>query len=321
MASDRLLSQDEIDSVFRNLQGTSNEEDPARKAQPYDFRRPDRIAKDQLRAIHLLHDNFARSLASSLSAYLRAYVMVNLISVEQLSFLEFSQCLPAPTCIVSLSMRPFDGNAVLELNPTMVFPILEMLLGGSGKTPYKVTREITEIEQSILDGLFRIILHDLREAWSPISQINFAIEAHETEPQLLQILAPNEAVVTVGMEIRIGEVAGMMNLGIPSIIIKMLRQKFDQQWSVRKSESTEEEQARILRLIKPAQLKFDARLMGPSLTVEQMLGLQPDDVVEFDFPINRPVNLLVNGALKFNGRIVNTGRKRAFHVMADQADD
>lgn len=321
MASDRLLSQDEIDSVFRNLQGASNEEDPARKAQPYDFRRPDRIAKDQLRAIHLLHDNFARSLASSLSAYLRAYVMVNLISVEQLSFLEFSQCLPAPTCIVSLSMRPFDGNAVLELNPTMVFPILEMLLGGSGKTPYKVTREITEIEQSILDGLFRIILHDLREAWSPISQINFAIEAHETEPQLLQILAPNEAVVTVGMEIRIGEVAGMMNLGIPSIIIKMLRQKFDQQWSVRKSESTEEEQARILRLIKPAQLKFDARLQGPSLTVEQMLGLQPDDVVEFDFPVNRPVNLLINGALKFSGRIVNTGRKRAFHIMADQAEE
>lgn len=321
MASDRLLSQDEIDSVFRNLQGAAVEEDPARKAQPYDFRRPDRIAKDQLRAIHLLHDNFARSLASSLSAYLRAYVMVNLISVEQLSFLEFSQCLPAPTCIVSLSMRPFDGNAVLELNPTMVFPILEMLLGGTGKTPYKVTREITEIEQSILDGLFRIILHDLKEAWSPISNINFAIEAHETEPQLLQILAPNEAVVTVGMEIRIGEVAGMMNLGIPSIIIKMLRQKFDQQWSVRKSESTEEEQERILQLIRPAQLKFDARLQGPSLTVEQMLDLQPDDVVEFDFPVSRPVNLLINGALKFHGRIVDTGRKRGFHILADLTDD
>lgn len=321
MASDRVLSQDEIDSVFRNLQGTTAEEDPARKAQPYDFRRPDRIAKDQLRAIHLLHDNFARSLASSLSAYLRAYVMVNLISVEQLSFLEFSQCLPAPTCIVSLSMRPFDGNAVLELNPTMVFPILEMLLGGSGKTPYKVNREITEIEQSILDGLFRIILHDLKEAWSPITNIHFAIEAHETEPQLLQILAPNEAVVTVGMEIRIGEIAGMMNLGIPSIIIKMLRQKFDQQWSVRKSESTEEEQARILRLIKSAQLKFDARLQGPSMTVEQMLELQPEDVVEFDYPVTRPVNLLINGALKFHGRIVDTGRKRGFHILADQADD
>jgi len=144
---------------------------PVTPAQAYDFRRPDRIAKEQLRAIHQLHENFARSLASSLSAYLRAYVMVNLVSVEQLSFLEFSRSMPSPTCIVTLAMKPFDGSAVLELNPSMVFPILEMLLGGSGKSTYKVNREITEIEQSILDGLFRIILHDLREAWMPISNI------------------------------------------------------------------------------------------------------------------------------------------------------
>ncbi len=314
MASDRLLSQEEIDSVFRNVQGARPKDDPALHAQPYDFRRPDRIAKDQLRAIHLLHDNFARSLAGSLSAYLRAYVMVNLISVEQLSFLEFSQCLPAPTCIVSLGMRPFDGNAILELNPQMVFPILEMLLGGSGKTPFKANREITEIEQTILDGVFRIILHDLREAWAPISTINFSIESHETEPQLLQILAPNEAVVSIGIEIRIGEVAGMMNLGIPSIIIKMLRQKFDQQWSVRKSESTEEERIRILQLIKPSILKLDARLIGPSLTVSQMLDLREDDMLQFDYPVNRPLDLVINGSHKFHGHVATNGRKRLFEI-------
>lgn len=321
MASDRLLSQEEIDSVFRNMQGARPKDDPALRAQPYDFRRPDRIAKDQLRAIHLLHDNFARSLASSLSAYLRAYVMVNLISVEQLSFLEFSQCLPAPTCIVSLGMKPFDGNAILELNPQMVYPILEMLLGGSGKTPFKTNREITEIEQSILDGVFRIILHDLKEAWSPISLINFSIEAHETEPQLLQILAPNEAVVTIGMEIRIGDVAGMMNLGIPSIIIKMLRQKFDQQWSVRKSESTEEERKRILKLIKPAWLKLDARLVGPTLSVSQMLELQPDDLLLFDHPLQRELDLIINGAHKYHGRVATNGRKRVFEIDAIHSDD
>ncbi len=321
MASDRLLSQEEIDSVFRNLQGGRPKDDPALRAQPYDFRRPDRIAKDQLRAIHLLHDNFARSLASSLSAYLRAYVMVNLISVEQLSFLEFSQCLPAPTCIVSLGLKPFDGNAILELNPQMVYPILEMLLGGNGKTPYKTNREITEIEQSILDGVFRIILHDLKEAWSPISSINFSIESHETEPQLLQILAPNEAVVAVGMEIRIGEVAGMMNLGIPSIIIKMLRQKFDQQWSVRKSESTEEERGRILRLIKPSWLKLDARLVGPTLSVDQMLKLQPGDTLLFDHPLGREFDLIINGDHKFHGRVASNGRKRVFEIQTVHSDD
>lgn len=132
--ADRVLTQEEIDSVFRNLRDQSNEDDPARKAQPYDFRRPDRIAKDQLRAIHLLHEAFARSLSSSLSAYLRNYALVNLVSGGTALLYGVSQCLPAPTCLVSLGMRPFDGNAVLEMNPSLVFPILEMLLGGTGRT-------------------------------------------------------------------------------------------------------------------------------------------------------------------------------------------
>src|SRR5229473_5364979 len=100
--TDRVLSQDEIDDVFRHLRDTVDEDDPAKRALPYDFRRTDRIAKDQLRSIHLLHENFARSLASSLSAYLRAYVIVNVVSVEQISFKEFTQCLPSPTCMTSL---------------------------------------------------------------------------------------------------------------------------------------------------------------------------------------------------------------------------
>ncbi len=211
MAGERVLSQEEIDSVFRNMRDSPQESDPAKRAQPYDFRRPDRIAKDQLRAIHVLHENFARSLASSLSAYLRAYVAVNLVSVEQLSFMEFSQCLPSPSCLVSLAMKPFEGNAVMEVNNTLVFPILEMLLGGSGKFTTKLNREITEIEQSILDGLFRIILHDLKLSWQAVANLDFTIETHETEPQLLQILAPNEAVVAISMEVRIGDNSGMMN--------------------------------------------------------------------------------------------------------------
>ncbi|HLW75867.1 MAG TPA: hypothetical protein VKS01_02760, partial [Bryobacteraceae bacterium] len=163
--------------------------------QSYDFRRTDRIAKDQLRTIHVLHENFARSLASSLSAYLRSYVMVNLISVEQLSFSEFTHSLPSPTSLISMAMKPYDGNALLELNPALVFPLVEMLLGGSGKQAANIHREITEIEQSILDGLVRVILRDLESAWAAVAPIEFTIEEHETEPTLLQIMAQNEAVV------------------------------------------------------------------------------------------------------------------------------
>lgn len=315
MAVERVLTQEEIDSVFRNLREQNDDDDASKKATPYDFRRPDRIAKDQLRAIHLLHESFARSLSSSLSAYLRNYAMVNLVSVEQLSFMEFSQCLPAPTVMVSLAMRPFDGNAVLELNPTLVFPILEMLLGGTGRNVSRPDREVTEIEQSILENVFRIVLNDLKDAWSAVSTMNFVIESFKTESQLLQILAPNEAVVAVSLEVRIGESSGMMNIGMPSIIIKMLRQKFDQQWSMRKSEATQVEQERMFHLIKPAKLHLDARLRGPTLLVEDLLKLEVGQVLAFDFPVKKPLDLLVNGKLKYTGYPATTGRKKAFEIL------
>jgi len=311
---ERALSQDEIDHVFRKVTGTTSSDELARKAVPYDFRRLDRIAKDQLRAIHLLHENFARNLASSLSAYLRAYVMVNLVSVEQLSFAEFLQCLPSPSCLVSLAMRPYEGNAVLEINPALVFPILEMLLGGTGRSGVKIDREITEIEQTILDGVYRIILHDLKQAWSPVTNIDFTIEARETEPQLLHIMAPNEAVLAIGLEIRMADNTGMMNIGMPSLIVKKLRQRFDQQWSVRRAESTPEEQARLLKIIKPATLQLDARLQGPALPAQDLLALQPGDILFLDYPIEKPITVLVNGVPKFRGFIGTTGRKRAFVV-------
>ena len=145
----RQLSQQEIDAVFQTLQDKKREA-PALK---FDFRRPDRIPKSQVRAIHLLHDTFVRNLVSSLSAYLRSYLTVNLVSVEQLSYAEFLDGLPSPTCIVSLGLSPYDGNGALELNPSLVFPILEMLLGGTGKSSASIQRDITEIEQRLLDGL------------------------------------------------------------------------------------------------------------------------------------------------------------------------
>ncbi|HVT95815.1 MAG TPA: flagellar motor switch protein FliM [Bryobacteraceae bacterium] len=314
MPAERVPSQQEIDSAFRGVRDANGGDDPARRAPPYDFRRPDRIAKDQLRAIHLLHENFARSIASSLSAYLRAYVAANLVSVEQLSFAEFAQCLPSPTCLSVLGMKPYEGSAVLELSTSLVFPILEMLLGGSGKSSAPITREITEIELSILEGLFRILLHDLRQSWQSVTALDFTIQNHETEPQLLQILSPNEAVVAIAVEIRVGDNSGMMNLGIPSIVVKMLRQKFDQQWSMRKSQSTEDGQERILRLIKPATLRLEAMLSGPTLKASELLDLKPGDLLAFDYCVDQPVDLLINKCLKYRGDVVSTGRKRAFLI-------
>jgi flagellar motor switch protein FliM len=306
----RQLSQQEIDAVFQRMQDRKRET-PAVK---FDFRRPDRIPKSQVRAIHLLHDTFVRNLVSSLSAYLRSYLTVNLVSVEQLSYAEFLDGLPSPTCMVSLGLSPYDGNAVLELNPSLVFPILEMLLGGTGKSSASIQRDITEIEQKLLDGLFRIILHDLREAWKGVTAVEFTIEAMETEPQLLHLLAPNEAVVCIGVELRIGETVGMMNIAMPSIVIKMMRHRFDQQWSVRKTHASEAEQVRILRVLREASLSLEVRLEGPTLTVRDLLDLSEGHLLTLDYPAGRPVEMLVNGSHKFAGKVVSTGKKRAYLV-------
>jgi flagellar motor switch protein FliM len=303
----RQLSQQEIDAVFQNMQDRKRDT-PAVK---FDFRRPDRIPKSQVRAIHLLHDTFVRNLVSSLSAYLRSYLTVNLVSVEQLSYAEFLDGLPSPTCMVSLGLSPYDGNGVLELNPSLVFPILEMLLGGTGKSSSSIQRDITEIEQKLLDGLFRIILHDLREAWKGVTAVDFTIESMETEPQLLHILAPNEAVVSVGVEVRIGESVGMMNIAMPSIVIKMMRQKFDQQWSVRKTHASANEQARMLRLLRESSLNVEAMLQGQTLRVEDLLDLKEGSVITLDYPVERSIDVLVNGAHKYRAQMVTTGKKRA----------
>src|SRR5882757_4198809 len=311
----RQLSQQEIDAVFQNMQGRQTERAGAKRAALFDFRRPDRIAKSQLRAIHQLHDNFVRNLVSSLSAYLRSYVIVNLVSVEQLSYSEFLECLPSPTCIASLGLKPYDGNAVLELNSSLIFPILEILLGGDGKLQFSAQREITEIEQVLLDGLLRLILRDLREAWTFVTPIDFTIENIETEPQFLQILAPTEAVVAVAIEIRSGDSIGMMNIAMPSIIIKMMRQKFDQQWSLRKSASTEEEQVRVLSLIQTSTLPSEVLLAGPLLRLRDLMNLEEGDVLSFELPAAHPLDFVLNGARKYRGEIVNAGRRAAFRVI------
>ena len=310
----RQLSQQEIDAVFQKLKGQEEGGVGTGKEIPFDFRRPDRIAKSQLRAIHMLHEAFARNLASSLSAYLRSYMTVNLISVEQLSFGEFLEGLASPSCIVSLSLRPYDGNALIDISPSLVFPILEIILGGKGKSTEQRKREITEIEQNLLDTLFRIILNDLKEAWKSVAVINFKIETIATEPQMVQILSQTEAVVAIAIEIRIGDAAGTLNVAIPAINIKMIGQKFEQQWALRKTDPTEFEQRRMLLLLQQANLGCEARMLSSHLTVRDLLDIEVGDCLKFDYLVEKNLDCLVNGIPKFRGQIIDHHNKRAFAV-------
>jgi flagellar motor switch protein FliM len=308
------IDQPEIDSGFTAEGAAKPERKRARGVIPFDFRRPDRISKAQLRAIHQLHDHFARTLGASLSGWLRTYAVVNLVSVEQLSYSEFLGCVSSPTCLVSLGMKPYDGNAILEINSALIFPLIEILLGGNGKIPFTTHREMTEIEQAVLDGFFAVVLRDLGEAWKPVTPLDFAIEKIEAEPQMLQVMAPTEAVVAVAIEIRIGEAVGMMNIAMPSLNVRRMRQTFDRQWQARKALPTATDQARVMKLITQSELRGEAVLTGPQLRLRDLIDLDEGDVLGLEYPIGEAVDLLVSGKRKFRGEIVNSSNRAAFRV-------
>jgi len=312
----RQLSQREIDAVFESRA----ENGPAGtdgKVEAYDFLRPDRIPPAQLRAIQFLHENFARSLASSLSAFLRSYVQVNLASFEQISYAEFVDGLQSPTVITGLSLRPCEGYAVAELSPSLFFPALETLLGGSSQSPVMPAREITDVEERLLEAFLRVILQDLREAWRQVASIDFAVQAIEKEPQFLQVLGPSEAVVAIGMEVRIGASVGTLNIAIPSLLIKMMRQRFDEQWTTRRGEGTAEERQHMLRLVSGSEVNLEVNLPARPVAARQVSLLRPGDLLLLDVAVREPVACSVNGAVRFYGKMVQSGAKRA--VLIERA--
>ncbi len=313
------LSQDEIDRLFTNQGGMATQGAPGHTATVYDFRRPDRIPKDQVRAVHLVHDFLSRNLAASLGAYLRSYVTVSLVSVEQLAFGEFLGYLPTPTCIAHVGVKPMEGNAVLEINPSLVLPMLDIVLGGDGKHSADQAKELTDIEQSVMETIFRIVLNDLRDAWSTTRDLSFAVEDTETQPQLMQILSPNEAVVAIGFEITVDNARGMMNFGVPSVMVKMMGQKLEQQWSVKKQPGDTRPTRRMESLLRDIPVPVESRVSGGNLTVREVLDLAPNDILSLGTPITRPTEVSVSGVNKFAARVVAAGRRRAFQVLADDS--
>jgi flagellar motor switch protein FliM len=303
------LSQEDIDALFHAQAAAI----PGHKSQArtYDFRSSDRIPKEQIRALRAVHDTFARSLGSSLSAYLRTYVTVNLISVEQLSFSEFVATLSSPTCIATIGMNPFEGAGLLELNPSLAFPLIEYLLGGGKVKPLVVTREMTAIEQRILAALLALILQTLSLSWQSVATVDFSVESHESEPALLQVMGPNEAIVVIATELQLGDTSGMMNIGIPSSVVKLLRQKFDQQWSARKAALTDES-TRILSLIGGSPMDVEARVDGSTVFFHDLVALQEGDILQFDVSVDQPVTLQINGHSKFSGDVALSNGRRAF---------
>jgi len=281
------------------------------KVIPFDFRKPGQTPGSQMRAIYVLKQKFLHRIVSSLSAYLRSSVTAQLLAVDHLSYGEFLRGLPSPTCVVAVGMRPYESNSVLELNPSLVFPIIELLLGGTGKAEV-ANREITEIEQNVLDGLFRIILQALADAWKDVLPVTLSLESVGREARLIH--APHEPMVSVSIDIKLEQGGGQLNLAVPTEILTLEGDDGDAQSAPRKIEATEADQSRTLELLRGARCTLEAHLEGPKLRVRELLELKQGDVLTFDHPIEEALGGFVNGKRKFSGQIVSTGKKKAFQI-------
>lgn len=319
-----VLSQDEIDQLLQAISSGDNETDEfkpvsdTRRIKIYDFRRPDKFSKEQIRTVSNMHETFARLTTTSLSAQLRTLVHTHVASVDQLTYEEFIRSIPTPTTLAVINMDPLKGNAVLEIAPEITFIMIDRLFGGSGDTGGKVNRDLTDIEQSVMEGIIVRILANMREAWTQVIDLRPRLQQIETNPQFAQIVPPTEMVILVTLEIKIGEEAGMMNICIPYITIEPIISKLSSQFwfsSVRRS-STTQYLGTLKEKLSDVEMELIAEVGSMNVPIRDVVNLQIGDVIRFNTTkVGDPLVLSVGSRKKFYCQPGVVGKQRAVQII------
>lgn len=306
-----ILSQEEIDALLDVVEDEgeeileSAEENllPQRQVTLYDFKRPNRVSKEQLRAFRGVHDKMARSLASQISSIMRSIVEIQLHSVDQMTYGEFLMSLPNPTSFNVFSMKPLEGSGVIEINPSIAFPMLDRLLGGKGE-PFDANREFSDIELSLFETILRVMMGTLKEAWGPVMEVYPAIESKESSPNVVQIVAQNEIVVMVVMEIIIGHSSGMMNICYPVISLEPILPKLaSRDLMLNETNSKKSRNKELQVLLGGAKVNVEANLGESELTLRNILELDIGDIIRLNTPADDTVILSIDGKDRFKGEM------------------
>lgn len=326
-----ILSQEEVDALLSavssgelqtetsapaaNTAGTAvAATEGERTIQLYDFRRPDRISKDQMRTLQNLHEGYARAFSTSLTSYLRTLVEIELVSVDQLTYSEFIMSISNPSCIYVFQMEPLEGQAIFEINPTLVFFIVDRLFGGQGR-PTEQNRELTEIEEKVMRRIADRGLSDLKEVWERIGIFTPKIDSYETNPQFVQIAPPGETVILISLEVRMQNASGLMSLCFPYILLENVLDKLSgETWMSAQRTSTTETRKVIRNELQSLNIPVQALIGETQLTVRDLLQLQEGDVICLDRPEKSDLFLQVGGKTKMACRPGLVGRKKAVQV-------
>ncbi|NLX13387.1 MAG: flagellar motor switch protein FliM [Phycisphaerales bacterium] len=328
-----VLDQSEVDALLSAVsageQETSEQEVFSRtrtrqqEIRTYDFKRPERVSKDQMRSLEALHESFSRNFGASLSAFLRTIVEVRVATIEQLTYSEFIHSLPNPTCFNLLNASPLEGQLCLEISPLIVYPIIDRLLGGSNAELFIPQRPLTAIEWRLVSRITSRLIVCMCEVWSHLVKIEFEVAETESNPHLVQIVAPNEVVVVVGLELKMGNRAGTMTLCLPFNVIEPVMGKLaTQNWmAYQRKAGSSRNRERISTHLKKAELRLRAYLAESTITINDLINLQPGDIIPTKKPASTDLVVQVEGRNKFAGRLYQYKGARAIRITRPALPD
>ncbi|HLR07936.1 MAG TPA: flagellar motor switch protein FliM [Bacillota bacterium] len=322
---EEILSQNEIDALLSAISSGEmdadelKKEEKEKKVRVYDFKRALRFSKDQIRGIARIHENYARLATTFFSAHLRTYVDISVASVDQIPYEEFIRSIPEMTILNVYSLDPLEGRILMEVNPNIAYSMLDRILGGKGTNINKVDN-LTEIETKLMIQLFEKAIHNLREAWSSVADIDPVLEDFEVNPQFLQMVSPNETVVVVSLDTAIGEATGMINICIPHTVLEPVIPKLSAHHWMQTNRTKEKDPKSYQKLVKnveKATVEAKAILGHASMTLQELLNLKKDDVIVLNQSIQQPLTLQINDEPKFFVQPGTFKNRRAVQVLEE----
>ncbi len=313
---DMPLAQEEIDALFSQARTKTTTLKPLEtnpRVQLFSFTRGGQINNEQMRAISLLNDIFARNLTHNLGAFLRSHFQVNLVSAEQLPYSEFLQRIPDICYVGSVRLEPLGAICVLQLDLNLALPMIDLLLGGEGKV--STVRELTDIEESILGSVVEIICRELSSAWQPVG-LTFTFEKRQMQTQIARLMAVTEKTLSVSFEMRMPQVQGILNLAFPAVVSNTILRRLITDWGRQNRRRSPEMLARMEERVQ--QVKIGAALQLPSVRISatELEAMRPGSVLRLGLPASATAELRVAGMALFHAIPVRSGEHRGAQVVA-----
>lgn len=300
-----VLSQNEIDSLLKQLStGELDVDDysdePLQRVKDYDFARPTKFSKEHLRTLEIIFEHFGRLVSTNLPAYLRKNVQMEVVNSEAVVYSEFSNSLSNPVLFGIVNFEPLQGNVIMEIASNLGYAIVDRMLGGTGE-PLEKIRDYSEIELTILERIFTICIDLLREPWENVVEIEPRLERIETNSQFVQIISPSEMIAIVTINMKIGDVMGMMNICLPFMTLEDVMDKLNTKYWYSTMQTREDESYYdvIETAISKAQIPIKAVLGNSAISVNDFINLQKGDIIKVNKQYEDELDIYVGNMLKF----------------------